>query len=421
MKLISFLSIVLATAVSLKSLSIHAAVSDRYPSQTNFCTALFTTSSQAISEKQNVEQNRWPIKTLNAAFKFVNEKIIKEALLLPEQRTIREKIFKVRPLSHAIKKIKEVNSSTFSTFDNRHQPISNSSVFLKDSLVVVAHLKSTEVLLEENFQSITLSTTEYRGSNSILRFLDETKDLARQWKNQTDGDLQDIAYRLPTKDRHHFLLRGVTTFYAGLLTAFIADYLMTGQYMFATLFSYILYSDRNLYVHSIRDFQKYSTAFISDKAMDRVFNENEFQSSQKPHQFMEEVALILKQESPWNPSSDFMHLSDGVSVPRELAQSIAYGSSEEFLQKNIVTHAQEEHKSAKTPDHYWHLGYHLSFAYLPKDPSFPDKEIEPTLIVTTYLKKNDNKPPTPKKPKEKKKTAMEESLENNEALAPVRY
>ena len=48
-------------------------------------------------------------------------------------------------------------------------------------------------------------------------------------------------------------------------------------------------------------------------------------------------------------------------------------------------------------------------------------EVEPTLIVTTHLLKNDKKPPAPKKPKEKKKTAIEEASEGEHGLAPIRY
>ncbi len=421
MKSISYLSISLAALLSLNGVSTQASMSDRYPSQSNFCTALFTTSSQGISEKQNSDQNRWPIKTLNAAQLFVNERIISEALLLPEQRTIMEKLVRVHPLHLAAAEMRKVRPSTFSAFDTRHQTLSNSTKFLQKGITILIQLKETEIRLEGTSPSIPLSTTEYRGSEAILRFLQETKDLSKEWKNKTDEDLQDIAYRLPANDRRKFLLSALSTTYAGLLTTLLTDDLITGQYMFATWFSYFLYSDRKIYINKLKDLQKYSSTLLNRNAMDRVYNENEFQSSLKAHQFMEEVALILKQESPWNPLADFMHLSDGVNVPRELAQAIAYGSSEEFLQKNIVDHAHEEHKLTEIPDHYWYLGYHLSFAYLPKDPAFPEKDVEPTLLVTTFLGKSDKKPPAPKKPKDKKKTAIEESLENNEALAPVRY
>ena len=421
MKSISYLSISLAAVLSLKGVSTQASMSDRYPSQSNFCTALFTTSSQGISEKQNADKNRWPIKTLKAAQDFVSDRILTEALQLPEQRTFKEKLFRLRPFSIVAAKMKEIDLSTISAFDTRHQPLSNSSDFLKDSFTVFSHFKESEIILEGNYSSIPLSTTEYRGTESILQFLQQTQDLSREWKNKTDKDLQDIADRFSKHDRIRFLLSGLVTTLGSYLSYGVATDILDGKYISAAIISAFLVSDRQTYKNMFLDLKNYSYAIINSDAMTKIYNENGLKSSLKAHQFMEEVALILKQESPWNPLADFMHLSDGVNVPRELAQAIAYGSSEEFLQKNIVDHAHEEHKTTKTPDHYWQLGYHLSFAYLPKDPAFPEKDIEPTLLITTYLEKNDKKPPAPKKPKDKKKTAIEESLENNEALAPVRY
>ncbi len=407
---------------------------EKLPTKSMFCMALFNHSSQAIPAKQDENIHRWPIQTLKSAETFLKEKVYQTAVDMPEKRTLKERAFGLTTVSGIEKTYQETKLQSAVAYDTRQNGLSNTSDFLMNTTRPFKQLVTARTHLESNkpqTDRLVIGATEFRGREAILQFIDKVSDESKMWQDETKTDFTKMDSGFSATQKTLYTLSTTTTFTFGL---FFTSLLMADKIsvMDSALFVGNILGNILLFRQAMQDGLKnilqYTRALVSQNALNDL-NDESSMGSKKEHNFLEEVSLILKNKSPWNPDLDFMHLADRLDVTPELAQVINFGASSEYTKKQIVQHATENHKTVFLPEHYWSLGYTLSFVYLPKNSSqsvIPESstaalEVEPTLIVTTHLLKNNKKPRVPKKPKEKKKTAIEEAAEGDHALAPIRY
>ena len=431
MKKSSSFPLAIITILSLFSLipTIHAG--EKLPTKSMFCMALFNQSSQAIPAKQDENIQRWPIQTLESAENFLKEKVYATAIAMPEKRTLKEKILGLTTDSQTEQTYENTDLQSTVAYDTRQNGPSNTSYYLNQTTATIKQLATARLTLESKeprHESIVIGATEFRGREAILQFIDKVSEESKMWQDQTRKDFTKIDSKF---SKHQKFLYAVNSSFLGIIGLGMTSMITTPDPRFmdyAYFIGFLLYEHQTIY-NGFKFLGQSTHALVNQNALNNLNNES-WTSSKKEQNFLDEISFILNKKSPWNPDLDFIHLGGNHYVTPELAQVVTFGSvSKNAIKKQIVQHANERHSVIFTPEHYWSLGYTLSFAYIPKniDPSMNSElttsssEVEPTLIVTTRLLKNDKKPPTPKKPKEKEKTAIEEAAEGEHGLAPVRY